>query len=190
MSGASSFLRAFLRAPRTIGAVASSGRALASKMVECAELERGHCVVEIGAGQGPMTTALVEHGHPPALVFELYEQWANALALRFPDLPVVQQSAADLPSLLKARGLPLADRVVSSLPWAVWSDTLQDSILRGVIDGMQPDGRMVTFTYVHGRGLPGARRFRRKLASHFRSVTTSPIVWKNLPPAVVYLCDR
>jgi phosphatidylethanolamine/phosphatidyl-N-methylethanolamine N-methyltransferase len=190
LSGAASFLRAFLRAPRTIGAVASSGPALASRMVECAKLEQGHCVVEIGAGQGPMTTALVEHGHPPALVFELYEQWADALASRFPDLPVVQQSAADMPSQLHTHGLPLADRVVSSLPWAIWSDTLQDTILSGVVEGMQPDGRMVTFTYVHGRWLPSARRFRRKLESHFRSVTTSSIVWKNLPPAVVYQCDR
>ena len=159
-------------------------------MVEYAQPEEGHCIVEIGAGQGPMTAALIEHGHSPTLVFELQASLAKALIGRFPDLTVVQDSAAKLPTILETHGLGKADRVVSSLPWAIWSDPLQESILNGVSQGMTPHGRMVTFTYVHGRWLPGAKRFFRKLESRFSHVTVSPIVWKNIPPAVVYICDR
>lgn len=158
-------------------------------MVEYARPEQGQCVVEIGAGKGPMTAALVEKGHAPALVFELQASLAEALTVRFPDLTVVQDSAARLPEILDTHGIGPADRVVSSLPWAVWSDALQESILAGVTRGMAPDGRMVTFTYVHGLWLPGARRFFHKLESRFAQVTVSPVVWKNLPPAVVYTCD-
>ena len=185
-----SLFQAFLRAPRTIGAIASSSPILAARMVDYASPEQGHCVVEIGAGQGPMTAALVDKGHTPDLVFEVQPSLAGALTARFPDLTVVQDSAARLPTILSTHGLQQADRIVSSLPWAIWSDALQDSILTGVTQGMAADGRMVTFTYVHGRWLPGARRFFRKLESRFDRVTVSPVIWKNLPPAVVYVCDR
>ena len=48
----------------------------------------------------------------------------------------------------------------------------------------------MTFAYVHGAGLPWGRSFRRLLERSFSEVRTSPVVWRNLPPAIVYRCRK
>jgi phosphatidylethanolamine/phosphatidyl-N-methylethanolamine N-methyltransferase len=43
---------------------------------------------------------------------------------------------------------------------------------------------------VHAAWLPASRRFRQRLERHFKRVETTPIVWRNLPPAFVFCCAR
>ncbi len=184
------FLRAFLRDPVTIGAIAPSGPELAARMVESAAIEPGHGVVELGAGTGPMTEALLaRHPENPLLVLEPEPDLAAVLRARFPGLRVEERFAQDLPQLVESWGHRV-DRVVSSLPWAIWSPKLQREILAAVLDVLEPEGRMVTFTYWHAQPLPAARRFRALLEEHFPRVTRSPVAWRNLPPAFVFVCDR
>jgi hypothetical protein len=40
--------------------------------------------------------------------------------------------------------------------------------------------------YLQSAPLPAGRRFRQKLRERFGAVKSSHIVWKNVPPAVVY----
>jgi phosphatidylethanolamine/phosphatidyl-N-methylethanolamine N-methyltransferase len=47
-----------------------------------------------------------------------------------------------------------------------------------------------TFAYLQGLVLPNARALRERLDAEFSNVTRSPIVWRNLPPAFVYVCRR
>ena len=107
-----------------------------------------------------------------------------------PGAEVVEAYAQDLPALLAARGHARCDRVVSSLPFAGWPAEVQDAVFEGILGALAPDGRMVTFTYVHSPWLPAGRRARARLEEAFREVTTSPVVWRNLPPAFVYRCER
>ena len=51
-------------------------------------------------------------------------------------------------------------------------------------------GRFVTFAYIHAQPMRQAKRFREKLNHTFAAVEKSPIVWKNLPPAFVYCCQK
>lgn len=191
MSGAGVFLREFLADPVTIGAIAPSGAQLAAQMVTSAAIEPDHILAELGAGTGPMTAELLaRHPDNPLLVLEPKVELAGTLRERFPTAHVVEGYAQALPTLCKEWGHPQIDRVVSSLPWAIWSQELQTEILEGVLAAMAPQGRMVTFTYWHAQPLPAAKRFRAFLEAHFRTVERSPIAWKNLPPAFVFVCDR
>ena len=52
------------------------------------------------------------------------------------------------------------------------------------------DGAFTTFAYRHGMALSAARRFRRALHATFAEVTLTPTVWRNMPPAFVYVCRR
>ena len=184
------FLREFLRDPAKVGALAPSGRALAELEVGAAGIEPGHVVVELGAGTGPMTAALLEHHSDNLLIcLEPADELADCLEQRFPSLRVHRRFAQDLPDILAEVGATKVDRVVSSLPWAAWSSTLQDAVFEGIEAVLAPDGRMVTFTYAHTAVLPNARRFRSKLHEHFDSVHTTRIAWANIPPAFVYVCD-
>jgi phospholipid N-methyltransferase len=191
MAERGAFLSAFLRTPSGIGSVTPSSPALAKRMIDEADIRPGHVVVEVGAGTGPMTRALVaRHPDNPLLVLEPDPSLAVVCRAAAPGADVVEAYAQDLPRLLAERGLGLADRVVSSLPFAGWSPALQDAVFDGLFAAMKPDARMVTFTYVHSPWLPAGRRARALLERRFSSVGRSPIVWWNFPPAFVYVCDR
>lgn len=184
------FLRSFIADPVTIGAVAPSGRSLASLMVEAAEIRPGHVVVELGAGSGPMTEALLaKHPENPLLVLEPVPELAATLRARFPKAEVREAWAQDLGPLVTDWGHTQVDRVVSSLPWAIWKPELQDTIFNGIFKALAPDARLVTFTYWHAQPLPAARRFRETLAARFHTVTRTRVAWANLPPAFVFVCD-
>lgn len=185
------FLKQFLADPVAIGAVAPSGPQLARIMVDQAGIQPGHVIAEVGAGTGPMTAELLSrHPDNPLVVLEPNAELVGTLRARFPSAHVVEGYAQDLPSIAADWGHTPVDRVISSLPWAIWPVELQTTILQGLLDAMAPDGRMVTFTYWHAQPLAAARRFRAFLAEHFRSVEKSPVAWANVPPAFVFRCDR
>jgi phospholipid N-methyltransferase len=183
------FLREFIRDPVQLGAVAPSGPQLAQLMVEAADIGPDDHVVELGAGTGPMTEALLAHRRQgPLLVLEPNGALASTLRQRFPDLDVEERFAQDLGELIAARGWSSVDRVVSSLPWAIWPEPLQDEVFGAILDVLAPDARMVTFSYVHAQVLPAAARLRAALDRRFASVTRTRVAWRNLPPAFVFVC--
>lgn len=184
------FLREFARDPRSLGAVAPSGPALAKLEIEAAEIGEGEPVVEIGAGTGPMTAEIVrQHPRSPLLALEPNPTLVAALRERFPAVRVEQDFAQSLPTRCAEWGHPKVRRVVSGLPWAIWPDTLQAEILDAVESILTPDGRMVSFQYVHSQFLPAAIRFKSVLESRFARVSQTGVAWANVPPAFVLICD-
>ena len=92
--------------------------------------------------------------------------------------------------MLNSRALPKADVVISGLPFAIFPEELQEKILQGVMRSLVPGGTFATFAYLQGVILPAGVRFRKKLEATFPEVTTSSIVWNNMPPAFVYRCRK
>jgi phospholipid N-methyltransferase len=76
---------------------------------------------------------------------------------------------------------------VSGLPWTAFPESLQDAILGNVLPHLAPGGCFVTFAYYGFHQLPGGRRFRALLERLLPQVTTTEVVWANLPPAFVYV---
>ena len=191
MSQALTFLREFVRKPKQVGAITPSSPTLARAMVEAAQIESGHAVVELGAGTGPFTRAVIAN-HPDAhfLALEPSSSLATVLRQEFPGLEVVERFAQDLPEIVSEWGHPEIDRILSGLPWTVWPQEVQDAIFDGIGASLKPDGQFVTFTYVHSQVLPGARQLHRTLKRRFEQVETTPIIWANIPPAFVYICRK
>ena len=90
----------------------------------------------------------------------------------------------------KCTDIRSCDCIVSGLPFTAFSGQLQDDLLAALDDVLAPGGRFVTFAYVGGLLFPGGRRFRRRLRAEFGDVTTTPIVWGNVPPAFVYRATK
>lgn len=106
------------------------------------------------------------------------------------DIEVVEGNALDLPKILTARGLRSADAVVSSLPWSLFDAETQAGMLTAIARSLSPGGCFTTFAYTTGLWLPAARRFARLLREDFGEVVTTAPVWRNLPPAVVFVCSH
>ena len=85
---------------------------------------------------------------------------------------------------------PHFDTIVSGLPWTAFPQSLQEAILDRVLPFLKPGGVMVTFAYAGFHLLPGGRRFRSFLQSRCSTLNTTPVVWRNLPPAFVYAASK
>ncbi len=184
------FLRDVVRSPIQMGAVVPSSRHLARAMVDEARIGPDDVVVELGAGSGAFTKEIVErHPSNPLLVFELSATLAESLVANFPSAKVAAAPVEELPAIARRFGISRIDRVVSGLPWALWSEERQAAILDALIPYLSPDARLVTFHYVHSRALGRVATMRRLLLERFSHVTNSDAVWANVPPAYVHIAE-
>jgi phospholipid N-methyltransferase len=187
----SSFLTEIFHHPHQIGAIAPSGRHLAAL---AAGLIPTHLdpqvVVELGPGSGVITDAL--HARLPAgstlLAVEVNTAMVTHLRRTRPWLRVIHGDAADLPALAEEAGVEAADLIISALPWTLLDAEKQSDILSAVAAALAPHGTFATVVTLPVRPLPRIRRLRRYLAQTFDSVTRTHTVWRNTPPASLYVC--
>lgn len=178
-----SFLRRWLTAPRTVGAIAPSSRALARAMCAAARPLDGP-VLELGAGTGVFTRALVEAGVDPAalVLVERLPAFAALLRERWPQARVIEGDAG----ALTADALPAPPAVVvSGLPLRAMPAAQVERIVAAVLACSAPALRLVQFTY--GLRCPVAAPLRRRLGLRARRVA---FVAGNLPPAWVWVLQR
>jgi phospholipid N-methyltransferase len=183
------FLRQWLRDPVKMASVTPSGRQLAQLMV--AQLPEGSSrIVEIGAGTGVFTRALLDYGIAPSrlLVIEINPDLADFLRARFPGVAVACADARHLDVLADEQGL-LADgkldAVVSGLGMLSMNTELRSAILRAAFAVLGDDGRFIQFTY--GPTSPVRRREQDTLGLRARRAGSA---LRNLPPAAVYVYQR
>lgn len=185
-----SFLKEFIRAPHVTGAIAPSSRHLAHVIVEKASIERAQKIVELGPGTGVFTEKIVAAKNPQArfLALEFNPNFAARLQNRFPDVSIVNGCASRLGEHASQHDCQAACSIVSGLPWAIFDEEMQRTILREIHGVLGEDGIFATFAYFGPHWLPGGKSFRRLLRSQFGEVRTSQVVLRNVPPAFVYYC--
>lgn len=189
-AGTALFLKRWLRNPFSMGAVVPSGRLLAEAMARATLAEMrgrdGH-VIELGAGTGEVTKALLAAGIPAdrlALV-EREPELASFLRRHFAGPRIVEGDAARLPAILADQGIGTVSAVVSSLPLLSLPAEVVRGIVLGVFEALPRGGALVQFTYGPAQPVP------RALSQELRLVgTRGPRIWFNVPPAVVWTFRR
>jgi len=186
------FIKAFLSAPSTVGAVWPSSPALAREMVGAAALGSASTVVELGPGTGAFTRHIVENLRPGArfAAVEKHPLFAEKISREFPGIHVVSGCATRLGEHLAAENIPAPQAILSGLPWAVFGPDLQTAILSQVHETLAEGGVFLTFAYYGPHRFGAGRRFRANLENLFGDVRRSPVVLQNFPPAFVYSCRR
>ena len=184
------FFGSFIRQPARVGAVAPSSPFLAQAMLHGCDLGKAQSVVEYGPGTGAFTRLILERINKSTTFFalELDCDHVRRLRERFPGLKVHQDCAETIQKYLALHRKQKADYVISGLPWSNMPAGAQERILKMTVGSLGSKGMFTTFTYIHAYWLPGGRRFRASLKKHFSEVSVSPIVWQNMPPALVYRC--
>jgi phosphatidylethanolamine/phosphatidyl-N-methylethanolamine N-methyltransferase len=185
-------LSAFAKSPIRTGALAPCSRHLAHALTFDTGLDSARTVVELGPGTGAVTAAIERRvgSDTRVVAIEVNPDLARALAARFPRVEVVNDYAERICEVLRDLGCTHADSIISGLPWSLIRSDQQELLMGAVLRCLRPQGLFSTTAYVSGKLFPAGRRFRRLLALHFARVDTGSIVWRNLPPAVVYRCRK
>jgi phospholipid N-methyltransferase len=174
------------------GAIVPSSDALGKAIVRNLDLSHAKAVVEYGPGTGAFTTYVLQSLDSDArlIAIEINPRLAEMFRKQHPDIQIFQDSVANAREICSSAGIDQVDCIVSGLPWASFPQSKQVEFLDEMMRVLRPGGQFVTFAYVHGLMLPPGRRFSRILPKYFSSISKSPVVWNNFPPAFVYSCTR
>lgn len=173
------FAREILANPRAIGAACPSSSYLGYAMAQPVIQHQEGLILELGAGTGSITAALLKHGIAPErlIILERSKSMADYLRKRFPQLRIIEGDAAQLKTLLGSQGKKI-NAVVSSLPLRSLPTPLVRTILHQIEEILGEAGLMVQFTYdLRGKSCTYQDKFFIR--------TDSTIVWQNFPPARV-----
>jgi len=177
------FFARWLRNPLKTGSIVPSGVALGRLMASQIDPHGSGIVVEIGAGTGAITLALLAAGVAPErlIVVERDGVLHRLLERRFPALAVLRADAATMRHELAARGIRRAAAVVSSLPFLAMGERQQKAVLADAGALLDDDGSFIQYTY--GPKSPVRREMLEEWGWRATRVGT---VWLNVPPAVVW----
>ena len=177
------FIMSLLKSPATVGALAPSSPQLSRLVASQAGWGSSH-VVEVGAGTGSITGALLRRGLPAnrLLVIERDPAFVLHLRKRFPHVRVRCGDAEHAEEILSEEGISHVETLISSLPIRNLNGDDRISVVRGMMKAVAPGGHLIQFTYAANCPIPteqlglNAERLGR--------------VWMNLPPAVVWKFTR
>ncbi|MDF2716610.1 MAG: phospholipid methyltransferase [Paenibacillus sp.] len=177
-----SFLGEFLSNAAQVGSVVPSSRFLTRKMlpptIPWHKLDR---IAELGPGTGVFTRYLQHRRNDSSelVLFEQNEIFRTDLKRQYPMLPIMDD-ALRLGEAVQESGRPF-DLIVSGLPFANFSDELQQRLFRTIHDALANNGTFIAFQYT--------LLLRRTFRTHFPSMETG-YTWMNVPPAWVFKCKK
>ncbi len=175
------FLRAWAKNPRSVGAIAPSSPALAGLITR--EITSAHApIVELGAGTGVFTRKLLAQGvrEEDLILIEESGDMAKLLSEKFPEARVIQMDASH-PSLADHIEVEKVGAVVSGLPLLSLPSSVVDGLLANLTSVLDTEAYMYQFTYSWRSPIrpQRARQFGLEASRVGR-------VLFNLPPATVY----
>jgi phosphatidylethanolamine/phosphatidyl-N-methylethanolamine N-methyltransferase len=149
-------------------------------------VHEGARVLELGAGTGTLTDAILERGVRPADLYlvEQHADFADILRRRFPGATVLETQAEAVTRSIGALAGTF-DFVISGLPIVWFNRDKKSQILESAFTLLKPEGAMQQFTYL-GRPPVGGRL----LAGIGLEAELLGIAPMNLPPAFVYRFER
>jgi phosphatidylethanolamine/phosphatidyl-N-methylethanolamine N-methyltransferase len=181
------FFRQWMRAPLSTASVVPSSRFLAERMV--AEIPRGaKRVIELGAGTGVFTKAILQRGIPELMVVELNAELAQKLRGQYPAAHIVTGDACCLAQLAqRTPGFENAkvDAVVSGLGFLNMPNAIVEQIVHSAFQVLTPGAPLIQFTY--GPKSPISDAITKKLGL---TATRASFTLRNFPPASVYVFTR
>src|ERR1035437_5417993 len=179
----------------TVAAISPSSRYLATAMLEPLPLARTRVALELGAGTGAITHALLDQLplHAKLLVFEINPRFFDCLrrSISDPRVILINSSVENLDSELHRRGIQQVDAVTSSLGLAFMPDRQRQALFQRLSPFLHPKSVFTQYQYIHGLQCVGGRLCRlnlRPLLNRYFGSVQSRIVWRNLPPAFVFTC--
>ncbi|MHB1947561.1 MAG: class I SAM-dependent methyltransferase [Gammaproteobacteria bacterium] len=172
------FFKAFVSNPRLTGAIYPSSTYLVKEMVSHVFQENDGIVIELGAGTGVVTAALLQSGINPKniIAIEYSSELIKKLRTRFPTIQIIEGNAANLSMLLNNEKRTI-NTIISSLPLRSLPFPVTKAILEEIRNVLSLGGRYIQFTY-------SFQKDSFYSLNNFKKIVSNR-VWINLPPARV-----
>ncbi len=175
------FLVQFLKYPKSIGAVAPSGKFLAKKMMQPVNFQNAACIVEYGPGTGVFTKELVKRKNKKTklILIEQNQLFCKILKRKFKNQPgvyIIEGSAENVNKYIDKFGFKTVDYIISGLPFASLPPELSKNILKETKKAIGKRGRFITFQY---------SMVKRKFFEQYFKICGCLLEMCNIPPAYV-----
>jgi phosphatidylethanolamine/phosphatidyl-N-methylethanolamine N-methyltransferase len=177
------FWKQLMKNPRSLGAVAPSSYKLADFI--CQHVPVGdNFIVEVGAGTGRLTQALLRSGLNPKnlVIVELDTDMCDFLKRNFPEVTVIQGNATELETLLPSSWKGKVGTIISGIPMRNVSKGDHKLMVASFLNVLKESGHILQFSYgplsplcVKKLGL------KKKRLGH---------ILLNIPPATIWQYSR
>jgi phosphatidylethanolamine/phosphatidyl-N-methylethanolamine N-methyltransferase len=173
------FFRRWLKQPKQLGTLAPISRGLAYRAaIQLSDPHRKK-VIEIGAGTGRLSRALLNFGLSPQnfITVELDQEFHQFLQETIPGVHHIHGDAALLPQLLPEAWVGQVDVIYSVIPLMYLPKPVRKAILMACKQVLKPGGVIYHVTYSH------LSPFADELSLKGERIVSK---WVNLPPGFVW----
>lgn len=173
------FIKRWLANPLQMGSVIPSSPALCRRIAALAACGPDEVVVELGAGTGVVSRALLDAGLPPQrlVVVEIVRDMAEHLRRALPGVNVIQGDAFELATALPARMHGKVGTAICGIP-LVMLPVAQQRRFVAAVESVAPGKGFLLYTYCITSPLP-----YRKLGLTAKREAWTP---SNIPPASIW----
>ncbi len=177
--GVGLFLRRWATNPLQMGSIVPSSPALGRRIAALVERGPDEVVVELGAGTGAVSRALLDGGVPPErlVVVEIVPEMARHLARELPGVTVIEGDAFALAEALPAALHGRVGTAICGIPLVLLPTARQRAFVEAV-EAVAPGRGFLLYTYCVTSPLPC-----KALGLSGRREAFTPL---NLPPASVW----
>lgn len=178
------FFKGWQKDRKAVGAVIPTSKVTARRMASVIDHQSGLPVLELGAGTGVITKAILERGLDPGKIVsvEFARHFYEDLIARFPAVDVRNGDAFDLETTLGERRGDLFDCVISAVPLLSFPMEKRVALIEDLLSRLPAGRPIVQITY--GPLSPVCAMPDRYTISHF------DFVLRNIPPAQLWIYSR
>lgn len=174
-------LTRFFFSPKRIGSITPSSRFLVHSLLHSVPWDDVRAIVELGAGTGVVTREIEKRKREDCLtvIFEIDPYLRNSLHKENPNR-IICANAQRLCDELQRLEIPKVDCIVSSLPFANFTEEERMILLQQIREILMPNQLFLAYQY--------SLQMKPMLDQFFQRVEVRFVPW-NLPPAFVYVCQ-
>jgi phospholipid N-methyltransferase len=177
------FASNFLRHPNMLGSIIPSSRFLVDLVLQPVDWSRARVIVEYGPGVGTFTAEILRRmrGDAQLVAIETNRDFVRFLRRSLPDprLHVVQESAAEVQTVLMRLDLPAPRYIISGIPLGSMPEPVRSEIAVKSRAALEPGGAFLVYQFT-ARALPTLQRTFGDVRRSFER--------RNFPPAQLFLC--
>ncbi len=182
-ANAAMFFRRWLANPLQMGSIVPSSGALCARIVRHARCAPDEIIVELGAGTGVISRALLDGGLAPErlMVVEIVPDMAGHLRRTLPGVTVIEGDARELPALIPEHWHGRVGAVVCGIPLVLLPKAEQAKFINA-IEAIAPGRGFLHYSYCATSPLP----------TRAHGLTAKREAWTplNFPPASVWRYTR